>query len=70
MTDEMIRTPSGQMPAYVATPAAAAPWPGVVVVHDFGGMSQDLRHQEDWLANGPQRRTPARASAHRARRRP
>ena len=50
MTDGMIRTPSGQMSAYVAAPAAGAPWPGVVVVHDFGGMSHDLRNQADWLA--------------------
>ena len=70
MSMEMIRTPYGEMPAYVAVPRAAGPWPGVVVVHDWGGMSRDLRHQADWLANGPQRRTPARASAHRARRRP
>jgi len=50
MMDEMIRTPYGQMPAYVAAPPAAGPWPGVVVVHDFARMSHDLRTQADWLA--------------------
>ena len=51
MTDVMIATPNGQMPAYVATPAGGGPWPGVVVVHDFAGMSHDLRNQADWLAS-------------------
>jgi carboxymethylenebutenolidase len=49
-TNLKIETQHGLMPAYGATPTTAAPWPGVVVVHDFTGMSQDLRSQADWLA--------------------
>ncbi|GEO94296.1 dienelactone hydrolase family protein [Kocuria turfanensis] len=50
MTTALLATDHGQMPAHVAVPATPPPWPGVVVVHDFTGMSQDLRHQADWLA--------------------
>ena len=50
MTDVLIATPNGR-PAYVATPAGGGPWPGVVVVHDFAGMTHDLRDQADWLAS-------------------
>jgi len=39
------------MPTYVAKPQKGGPWPGVVVLHDAAGMSQDLRCQTEWLAS-------------------
>ena len=50
MPEASIRTSKGEMPTYVAVPNGSGPWPGVVVVHDFAGMSEDLRNQADWLA--------------------
>jgi carboxymethylenebutenolidase len=50
MSDVLIPTPRGQMPAWLAVPPTTVPAPGVVVIHDVLGMSLDHRKQANWLA--------------------
>ena len=49
-SDVSIPAPAGDLPGYLAPPPGPDPRPGVVVLHDLAGMSQDLRNQADWLA--------------------
>ena len=50
MPNVLIPTPRGQMPAWLAVPASTVHVPGVVVLDDVFGMSQDHRNQANWLA--------------------
>lgn len=51
MSEIMITTPQGEMPAYIAKPAGAGPWPAVIVIHDIFGMTTDQKKHADWLAS-------------------
>ena len=52
MPDLTYTATSGELGAYLATPIGDGPWPGVVVIQDALGLSDDIREQADRLAAG------------------
>lgn len=50
MTATRITAPAGELALEVTEPATTGPWPGIVVLHDAFGMTDDLREQARWLA--------------------
>jgi carboxymethylenebutenolidase len=50
MPDLTYSESSGELQAYLACPIGEGPWPGVVVIHDAMGLSDDIRAQADHLA--------------------
>src|SRR5271156_1364572 len=51
MTDVTVPTSRGSMGAYLARPSGDGPWPGLIVIHDAFGVTNDLRRQCAWLAD-------------------
>jgi carboxymethylenebutenolidase len=43
MSDVSFDTPAGPLRGHLATPATAGPWPGVVVVHEAYGLTDEMR---------------------------
>jgi carboxymethylenebutenolidase len=50
LPDLSYQASSAELRAYLAVPRGAGPWPGVVVVQDALGLSDDIREQADRLA--------------------
>ncbi len=50
MANVTIPIGDGAIPGWRARPTGDGPWPGVVVIHDSLGMTQDVRNQANWLA--------------------
>lgn len=51
LTRISVPTTSGPIPADLVVPEGAGPWPGVVVVHDAFGLSEDIRHNAKRFAD-------------------
>lgn len=46
-----VATPHRMLGLHVSVPEGTGPWPGVVVIHDAGGMTAETVRQCDWLAS-------------------
>ena len=51
MTEISFTVGGGTLPGYLAVPAGAGPWPGVVVLHEVFGLTDDIRKQADRFAD-------------------
>jgi carboxymethylenebutenolidase len=51
MPEVRVPAPAADIPCYVAEPAGEAEAPGVVLIHDVLGMTDDLRRHAEWLAD-------------------
>jgi len=50
MADIELSTSHGSLPAFFAKPEGRKKRPGMVIIHDAFGFSEDLRKQTEWLA--------------------
>lgn len=50
MTDIDFAVAGGTLPGYLAVPRGDGPWPGVVVLHEVFGLTDDIRKQADRFA--------------------
>ena len=50
MPEIRFATPAGELPGHLAVPTSAGPWPGVVVLHESFGLTDDIRGWADRFA--------------------
>jgi carboxymethylenebutenolidase len=50
LPDTTFPVSTGEMRGYLATPLTDGPWPGVVVIHEAFGLTDDIRAQADRFA--------------------